>query len=110
GIAVVGDVDTVILRIKLAHQSCVEAVGVLFNIVDVDGLPIAASTVAGATAGFQQRDGCTAAQADSNGTLKKCSACHTPGAYLGDNFVDDFTLLENHVDFSFMRGGRATSI
>src|SRR3989442_6084164 len=38
-IAVVGDVDTVILRIKLAHKSCVDAIGVLFNIVDIDGLP-----------------------------------------------------------------------
>src|SRR6266699_4226050 len=96
-IAVVGDVDTIVLRIKRLHQSRVDAIGVLFNVVDVDGLPITASSVAGATAGRQQRGGCTAAQAGGNGTLKECPASHATSTDFGDDFVDDFTLFRVHV-------------
>src|SRR5207247_9874064 len=46
-ITVVSDMDTVILRIKLAHESCVDAIGVLLKVVNIDGLYSAASTVDG---------------------------------------------------------------
>ena len=89
------------MLIKVVHQPCVDAIGVTLKIVDVDGLPITAGTVAGATAGFQQRDGCRAAQADGNGTFEECPAGHTASADFRDDFVDDFTLFKDHMRFSF---------
>ena len=89
------------MLVKVVYQSCVDAIGVTFNIINVGGLPTAGRTVARATTGFQQRDGCSAAQADGNGTLKECPAGHATSADFSDDFVDDFTLLKNHVCFSF---------
>jgi hypothetical protein len=89
------------LFIKVVHQPCVDAIGVLFKIVNIDGLPITARTVAGATSGFQQLDGCRADQADGNGTFEECPAGHTASADFRDDFVDDFTLFKDHMRFSF---------
>ena len=89
--------DTIILRIKLVHQSCVDTIGVLLKEGNVDGLSSAASTVAGTATGFQERDSRAARQADSHHTLKECAAGDAPGTNFGDNFVYGFTLLKDHV-------------